>query len=86
LLSFTLQKLNDFKSFSKLALYSKRKGEATPCLQTKMNFKTFDLKSFEIKVFRFRKQKLSKDFVFKTCIDFNPFLKSFTTRLPSKFK
>jgi hypothetical protein len=38
--NFTFQRLNDFKSFSKLALFNFKKNGATLCLQIKMSLES----------------------------------------------
>jgi len=67
-------------------IFKKKRGSNSLSSKQKWVSKSFDLKSFKRKVFWFRKQKLSKDFVSKTCMDFNMFFKSFATHPPSSFK
>ena len=71
--------LSNKKSFSKLILFDSNKREATLCFEKPNRvFKNHLIwnHSKERGVFCFGKQRLSKDLVFKTCIDFNPFQKA----------
>jgi hypothetical protein len=70
---------NELKSFSKLVLFSK-KVEATLYFQNRNEFQNLLIWNLsKEKCFDSEKQKLPKDFVFKNCININPYPKVWST-------